>query len=368
MTIDTPLDLQPIHKNMILAVRRLSFLLLFLFVNIAVAQEAPRYTVKQGDTLYGIARTHNMSVDELKRLNNLSSNTIRPGQNLIVGAAVSPPPADPRPVLPDPVFEPARDPVQPRQEETTIPDATPETNAITVASAPEEPLDQADLFKPLTRAKRSYTIKPGDTYYSIAVEYGIPAYAIFAINGGDTGPLEPKDTIWIPDTDPITSFSESDEPPTYTVRQGDTLYGIARKSGASVQSIRDANDLSGNVLSIGQVIVIPAPTPVAKPRDQQLPPIYESGKVTLYPETYAGRMMASGAPYDPARFTVSHPELALETIVLLTNPESGRSTFAEVTDRGPLDTSFSMDVSAVVARELGITEGVDQEIQIRVVE
>lgn len=369
MTIDMPQDLQSIYKYMILAVRRLSFLMLFLFVNIAFAQEAPpRYTVKKGDTLYGIARTHNLSVDELKRLNNLSNNTIRPGQELVVGAAAVAPPADPRPVLPDPVFEPARDPVEPRPDVETIPDTVPETNAITVASEPVEPVDQADLFKPLTRAKRSYTVKPGDTFYSIAVEYGIPAYAIFAINGGSTEPLEPNDTIWIPDTDPITSFSDSDEPPSYTVRQGDTLYGIARKSGASVQSIRDANDLSGNVLSIGQVIVIPEPAPVTKPRDQQLPPVYESGKVTPYPDTFAGRMTASGDPYDPARFTVSHPELALETIVLLTNPVSGRSTFAEVTDRGPLDTSFSMDVSAVVARELGITEGADQEIQIRVVE
>ena len=40
--------------------------------------------VKAGDTLYSIAREYNISVDELKRLNNLSGNTLKIGQILIV--------------------------------------------------------------------------------------------------------------------------------------------------------------------------------------------------------------------------------------------------------------------------------------------
>ncbi|TMU55700.1 glucosaminidase domain-containing protein [Flagellimonas algicola] len=40
------------------------------------------HVVEQGDTLYGISRKYTISVDELKRLNNLSSNTISIGQVL----------------------------------------------------------------------------------------------------------------------------------------------------------------------------------------------------------------------------------------------------------------------------------------------
>ena len=348
----------------------LSIIGCFLIANLATAQESQRYVVKSGDTLFRIARNHDLTVDELKRLNGLSDNTIHPGQELIVSAGAGGEEAgnnntNPFPVLPDPVFEPARDPVPPRE---SAGEETPTSVAIVPVPQTETVDRDAASFKPLTRAKRSYVVQPGDTYYSIAVEYGVPAYAIFAINGGQTEALEPYESIWIPDTDPITSYSESDEDQTYAVRRGDTLYGIARKTGTTVQRLKEVNQLTENTVRVGQVITIPEPEPSSKPAEQQIPPLYESGPVSIYPDTFAGRITAAGEPYDPARFTVSHPELALETIVLLTNTVSGRSTFAEVTDRGPLDARFAMDVSAIVARELALTPGQEEVIQIRVVE
>jgi membrane-bound lytic murein transglycosylase D len=38
--------------------------------------------VAEGDTLYGLARKHNLSVDQLKKLNNLTGDVLRPGQTL----------------------------------------------------------------------------------------------------------------------------------------------------------------------------------------------------------------------------------------------------------------------------------------------
>ncbi len=44
------------------------------------------YTVVSGDTLWDISRANNVSIAELKKLNNLTSNRITPGQSLIVRA------------------------------------------------------------------------------------------------------------------------------------------------------------------------------------------------------------------------------------------------------------------------------------------
>ena len=40
------------------------------------------YVVKNGDTLYSIGRRYNISVDELKRINNLTNNQLSVGQQL----------------------------------------------------------------------------------------------------------------------------------------------------------------------------------------------------------------------------------------------------------------------------------------------
>lgn len=54
-------------------------------------QQNSYYTVKSGDSLYRIAEQHDMTVNELKKLNDLSSNTIRVGQRLTVRGNSAPP-------------------------------------------------------------------------------------------------------------------------------------------------------------------------------------------------------------------------------------------------------------------------------------
>ncbi|HZV70312.1 MAG TPA: glucosaminidase domain-containing protein [Saprospiraceae bacterium] len=44
----------------------------------------PAHTVSKGDTLYGIARAYGISVEDLKKMNNLSADTLSVGQKLVV--------------------------------------------------------------------------------------------------------------------------------------------------------------------------------------------------------------------------------------------------------------------------------------------
>ncbi len=47
-----------------------------------IIDEVNKITVNKGDTLYSIAKKYNTIVDELKKLNNLTSNTLSIGQTL----------------------------------------------------------------------------------------------------------------------------------------------------------------------------------------------------------------------------------------------------------------------------------------------
>ncbi|MEM6269733.1 MAG: LysM peptidoglycan-binding domain-containing protein [Bacteroidota bacterium] len=55
-----------------------------------VKQRPGRHVVLQGETLYGIARTYGMDAREIKKINNLRSNEIQEGQELIVRAEMPP--------------------------------------------------------------------------------------------------------------------------------------------------------------------------------------------------------------------------------------------------------------------------------------
>uniref|UniRef100_UPI0040483299 LysM peptidoglycan-binding domain-containing protein n=1 Tax=Flavobacterium sp. TaxID=239 RepID=UPI0040483299 len=49
---------------------------------VIVSDSNEYYTIQQGDTLYSLSKRFNLSVNDLKKLNNLSDNTISIGQKL----------------------------------------------------------------------------------------------------------------------------------------------------------------------------------------------------------------------------------------------------------------------------------------------
>ena len=95
----------------------------------------------------------------------------------------------------------------------------------------------------------TYVVKSGDTLWSIAKRFGISVDELKKINNLTSNSLRVGQTL-------ILSKKEEEpiEENTYVVKQGDTLYSIARIYNISVDELKNINNLTSDTLSIGQVL------------------------------------------------------------------------------------------------------------------
>ena len=107
-------------------------------------------------------------------------------------------------------------------------------------------------YKPATLTSGSYTVKSGDTLYSIARNFNTTVDAIKTANNLTSNILTIGQNLKIPGLEPVIPL----EGQTYTVKSGDTLYSIARNFNTTVDAIKTANNLTSNILTIGQNLKI----------------------------------------------------------------------------------------------------------------
>jgi len=298
----------------------------------AQAQTDSTYTVESGDTLYSIAQDAGVSVRSLMRWNDLDDTDLQVGQTLRVRPPASGPPSD---------------------ADTTTPPSDPEpppTPDTAAASAPS-PDTTADAPPPYGR----HPAASGDTFVTLALRLGTTADTLFALNDSTTAPLSAGRTLRLP-----RRFA----PPTHRVEAGQTLYSIAGTYGVSVRALKATNDLETDTLRPGRRLQIPrAGTEVPA----SWAPPDSTGRIAVYPSAFAGRLTASGTAYDPDELVVSHPALPFDSVVLLSTRDSTRHTFARVIDRGPVEEGVLLDVSAAVARTLGLENAEAPSVALRVV-
>ncbi|MBR1386724.1 MAG: LysM peptidoglycan-binding domain-containing protein [Bacilli bacterium] len=156
------------------------------------------YIVEKGDTLYGIAKKFNTSVQKIKELNNLSTNNISIGQSLKV-----------------------------------------------LENSDKEPMECI-----------VYTVKKGDSLYAIAKKYNTTVDEIKRYNNLKTNLLNIGDRIVIPCNVEYDYDSFENNYVDYIVVKGDTLYSIANKFGTTVDNIKSLNDLNNNNLTIGMKLIV----------------------------------------------------------------------------------------------------------------
>jgi len=166
---------------------------------------AASYTVKAGDTLWRIATSNGVTVDQVVTWNNLKSNTIYTGQVLTLS-----------------------------QNSTT--------------TSPAESVS-------------TYTVQTGDTLWKIATSNGLTVDQVKTLNGLTTTTVYAGQVLKLSQstsTAPTPTAPSTPTSATYTVKPGDYFSLIARNVGLSYAQLLSLNPqvTDPNLLKVGQVLNI----------------------------------------------------------------------------------------------------------------
>jgi membrane-bound lytic murein transglycosylase D len=171
------------------------------------------YTIVAGDTLGGIARKFNTTVDALRETNNLSGNTIVAGRSLLIPQ----------------------------------PSASPEAYRLSADNRLQARQDQP---RP-GRSRSEYLVRSGDSLWSIARRHNVTVQELAQWNGmapGDTLSAGRKLVIWtqgaVAAAPPVSDRPEMIRRVNYAVRRGDSLHRIASRFNVSVNQIASWNNLN----------------------------------------------------------------------------------------------------------------------------
>lgn len=161
-------------------------------------------TIRPGDTLFNLARRYNTTVQAIINVNpGIDPNTLPVGELICI--------PNPTPGRPFP-----------------------------------EPCPNGTI----------YLIKPGDTFFAIARRFNVSVDALLAANPTvNPERLQIGQQICVPTLPTPTITCPG---PTYTIRPGDTLYSLARSLRTSVSAILAANPgINPNFLEVGQILCLP---------------------------------------------------------------------------------------------------------------
>ena len=185
------------------------------------------YKVKSGDYLGKIAGQYRVSVAQIKKWNNLKSNDIRVGQRLtIYRGGVAP--------------------------------SSSSSSASTSSSNSKPASTSASTGQ--SGNKITYTVKSGDVLGRIAEKHGVGLSELKKWNGLTSNNIQigQKLVIYTKGSAPASTGSTAKGESTYTVKSGDSFYSIAKNyPGVSAQNLMDYNGMKASDLKPGMKLKIP---------------------------------------------------------------------------------------------------------------
>lgn len=175
-----------------------------------VQENATTHKVRRGESLFSIAEDYGVTIDNLKEWNNLSSSSIDAGQTLIVNASA--------------------------------------------AKASKKSSGSSEKKAATTKHK----VRRGETLGAIASRYGVTVNNLKDWNNLSSSRIDVGQTLIVKGSKSTSSLRSSKSSyTTHTVRNGETLGGIAERYGTTASAIRKANGIKGSMIRKGQKLKIP---------------------------------------------------------------------------------------------------------------
>lgn len=186
------------------------------------------HIVQKGETLFSISKLYNITVDELKKLNNILKGKIHFGQKLKLNPAVQP--------------------VQ------NIEAAKPE-----IASVPK-----------VESKPTKHKVISGETLFSIAKMYDVSVDELKKTNNLSTSKIKPGQEIKLIQKEVVevrtnkqskikpaeTKDEIVSKPTTHKVKSGESFYTIAKIYGCKIEELKDWNKKSGSKIKPGEKLIV----------------------------------------------------------------------------------------------------------------
>ncbi len=263
-----------------------------------------------------------------------------------------------------------------------------------------------------------HKLDPKETYYSLGRKYNVNPKDIIQFNnnvslrvGGlvkvpteipfiapavqpvatQTPQAQPPATTPVTVTTPATvtaSTSNDANVQQYKVSAGETLYSVAKRFNTTVEDIVKLNNLPSTSTSVGQLLKVklnsatppPPPTPAIQPvvakRDSNLDTSVQdslnavkfgANKYGLYEKAEKGIAVSmTEEGLDPSKKLALHRTAPVGTVIKITNPMTGKTTFAKVVGRFT-DSEATKDAVIVVTKNVSESIGaLDKRVQVNI--
>lgn len=175
-----------------------------------VQENATTHKVRRGESLFSIAEDYGVTIDNLKEWNDLSGSSIDAGQTLIVNASA--------------------------------------------AKASKKSSGSSEKKAATTKHK----VRRGETLGAIASRYGVTVDNLKDWNNLSSSRIDVGQTLIVKGNKSTSSLRSSKSSyTTHTVRNGETLGGIAERYRTTASAIRKANGIKGSMIRKGQKLKIP---------------------------------------------------------------------------------------------------------------